>query len=81
MRFEFDPNKDHLNQEKHGVSLQLAAELDWEQALFWIDDRKDYGEARVLALGPKTAILYYVAFVDRTDVRRIISLRAQTDER
>ncbi len=71
----FDPNKDRLNLEKHGLSLSLAEGLDWEAALLWIDDRQDYGEMRVLALAPKTEILYYVAFVDRADVRRIISLR------
>ena len=29
----------------------------------------------MIALAPNTGILYYVAFVDRRDVRRIISLR------
>ena len=75
MRFDFDPNKDRLNVEKHGLSLGLAEGLDWDAALLWIDERQDYGEMRVLALAPKTGILYYVAFVDRADVRRIISLR------
>ena len=75
MRFDFDPAKDRLNAEKHGVSLGLAASLDWDEALLWVDDRRDYGEYRVLALAPKTDILYYVAFVDRGEVRRIISLR------
>ena len=75
MRFDFDPNKDRLNVEKHDLSLSLAERLDWEAALLWIDDRQDYGEMRVLALAPSTGILYYVAFVDRADVRRVISLR------
>lgn len=75
MRFDFDPNKDRLNLEKHGLSLSLAEKLDWGGALLWIDDRHDYGETRVLALAPDAGILYYVAFVDRADVRRIISLR------
>lgn len=75
MRFDFDPNKNRVNLEKHGLSLSLAQELDWDAALLWIDDRQDYGETRVLALAPKTEILYYVAFVDRADARRIISLR------
>ena len=30
---------------------------------------------RMIALAPNTEILYYVAFVDRGNVRRIISLR------
>ena len=75
MRFEFDPNKDQLNIDKHGVSLSLAAGLNWDAALLWVDDRRNYGETRILALAPRAATLYYVAFVDRGDVRRVISLR------
>ena len=43
--------------------------------MLWIDDRKDYGETRILALAPETGILYYAAFVERGEVRRMISLR------
>jgi uncharacterized protein len=75
VQIDFDPNKDRLNLAKHGLSLALAAELDWEDALVWVDDRADYGETRLIALAPRTGILYYVAFVDRGRVRRIISLR------
>ena len=75
MRIDFDPAKDRLNIEKHGLSLAVAASLEWDEAFLWIDDRRDYGENRVLALAPKTGVLYYVAFVDRGEVRRIISLR------
>lgn len=75
MQIEFDPAKDAANRKKHGVSLILAVELDWEAALVWVDDRFDYDETRMIALAPKTKILYFVAFVDRGDVRRIISLR------
>ena len=53
----------------------MAGELDWEAALVWVDERFDYSETRMMALAPKTEILYYVAFVDRGEVRRIISLR------
>ena len=75
MKIEFDPAKDEGNQSKHGVSLALADELDWEAALVWVDDRFEYSELRMIALAPKTNILYYVAFVDRGSARRIISLR------
>lgn len=75
MRVEFDPAKDAANQTKHGVSSALASELDWEAALVWVDDRFEYGELRMIALALKTAILYYVAFVERGSVRRIIRLR------
>lgn len=75
MRIEFDPAKDKANQAKHGVSLAVAAELDWEAALVWFDARFEYDELRMIALAPKTEILYCVAFVDRGQARRIISLR------
>ncbi|MES2942327.1 MAG: BrnT family toxin [Pseudomonadota bacterium] len=75
MRIEFDAAKDASNQEKHGLSLALASALDWDEALVWVDDRYGYGELRMVALAPDTGILYYVAFVDRDDARRIISLR------
>jgi uncharacterized protein len=75
MKIEFDPVKDIANQLKHGVSLSLAGVLDWEAALVWIDGRFDYVELRIVALAPKTGIVYYVAFVDRGEARRIISLR------
>jgi uncharacterized protein len=75
MQIEFDPVKNASNQAKHGVSLALAAELDWDAALVWVDTRYDYDELRMIALAPEINILYYVAFVDRGEVRRIISLR------
>lgn len=58
MHIEFDPAKDLANQGKHGFSLAMAAELDWEAALVWVDERIDYGETRMIALAPKTGTLY-----------------------
>lgn len=75
MRIEFDSAKDVANQTKHGVSLSVAGELDWEAALVWMDDRFEYRETRMIALAPKTQTLYYVAFVDRGEARRVIGLR------
>jgi uncharacterized protein len=75
MQIEFDPVKDVSNQAKHGVSLALAAKLEWDAAMVWVDDRYEYNVLRMIALAPEFNILYYVAFVDRGEVRRIISLR------
>ena len=75
MQLEFDPAKDKANLEKHGLSLSLASRLEWQDALVWVDDRFEYGECRMIALAPETGILYFVAFVDRGTVRRVISLR------
>ena len=75
MKIEFDSAKDATNEAKHGVSLVFARELDWDAALVWVDDRFEYDELRMIALAPKSEILYYVAFLELGEVRRVISLR------
>ena len=71
----FDPLKNAANVAKHGVSLALTETLDWAVSWVWLDVRRDYGEERQCALVPKDERLYFVAFVDRGDVPRVISLR------
>ena len=75
MKLSYDPKKDAVNVAKHNVSLGEAVFLDWNNALIWPDQRRDYGENRQVALVPMNQRLYFVAFVDRKTVRRIISLR------
>jgi hypothetical protein len=75
MRITFDPEKDAANMAKHGVSLALAAFLDWDAAIFWQDQRRDYGEVRYVALAQYQQRLYCVAYTERGADRRIISLR------
>lgn len=75
MQIDFAPGKDAANRAKHGFALSLAAELDWDTALVWIDDRADNGKIRMVALIPKSEILFLVAFINRDSLRRIISLR------
>ncbi|HEX4889919.1 MAG TPA: BrnT family toxin [Alphaproteobacteria bacterium] len=74
-RIIFDPAKDASNIVKHGVSLAEAGRLEWDTALTWPDARKDYGEHRLSALVLMRDRLFFVAFVDRAEGRRIISLR------
>jgi len=50
----FDPDKDAINKAKHGLSLADAELIDWGAALVWEDDRKEYGETRLVALAPMT---------------------------
>lgn len=78
MNVEFDAAKNAANIAKHGVSLALAFELEWETALTWLDTRKDYGEDRECGIGYIDLTLYFVAFVERGQIRRIISLGKAT---
>ncbi len=75
MDWLFDTKKDESNLAKHGINLSLARLLDREDALSWIDARKDYGEIRHISLVPMKQRLYYVVYVDTKFSRRIISLR------
>ena len=64
---------------KHGVPLDLANEMVWEEILEWPDVRKDYQERRMAGLAPIGNRLYFVVYVDRPEdaptERRVISLR------
>ncbi len=75
MRIVFARDKDRFNVKRHGLTLALARELAWDEALVWVDDRFAYDEFRMIGLVPLDDRLYYVAFVDRGNERRIISLR------
>jgi len=75
MRITFDSQKDAANVAKHGVSLALAAFLDWDAAIVWEDRRRDYGEVRYAALALFEQRVYHVAYAERGEDRRIISLR------
>ncbi len=75
MRINFDPAKDRLNRARHGLSLAFARKLIWDEALVWVDARYEYDELRMIGLVPEGNSLYYVAFVDRGEIRRVISLR------
>ncbi|MGB6008173.1 BrnT family toxin [Castellaniella sp.] len=71
----FDPVKDIGNRRKHGVSLTAVHDFEWDEALSTRDTRQDYGEDRMIAIGYIGLRLHVVVYVDRQDVRRIISLR------
>ena len=79
MDVTFDIAKEAVNAAKHGVSLTEAAGFEWDTAVVWPDQRRDYGEARMVALGYIGLRIMTVVFVDRPSdkptERRIISMR------
>ena len=77
MRYTWDPEKDALNRRKDGLSLEegIPALLD-PNFEFWIDDRLDYGEERIVTLGMgENQILVVVSAEREADTTRIISVR------
>ena len=79
MKLTFDPKKDAANVAKHGVSLAMAEDVEWETLLCKPDTCRDYGEPRQIGYVIADDRLYCVVFVDRPadapTERRIISLR------
>ena len=79
MNVTCDPSKDAANLAKHGFSLLDAENFEWDTAVMWPDMRRNYDEARMVALGYIELRIMSVVFVDRPQEepteRRIISLR------
>jgi uncharacterized DUF497 family protein len=75
MTIAFDLLKDALSTVKHGISLAKAADIEWDAAIFWQDERHGYGEVRMCAIAYIGVRLHFIVYVDRDDVRRFISLR------
>jgi uncharacterized DUF497 family protein len=50
MRIEFDKAKDRRNRAKHGLSLGLAAKLDWDSMLLGGLHNGDHGTLRIISL-------------------------------
>lgn len=75
MRFDWDPDKHERNQRERGFGFDFAALIFEGDIIEGPDDRRDYGEARIRAIGEADGVALHVVFTDRGDVRRIISAR------
>lgn len=82
MEFEWDEKKNQENIKKHGISFKHAVKTFNGHVLEWIDDRRDYGEERIIALGRSERTILSVVYTMRGNTLRIISVRRATkDER
>ena len=75
LNISYDPTKDAANIAKHGVSLSVAMQLNWDTLIALQDTRRDYGECRMIGYALNGMRLFCVVFVERGDTRRIISQR------
>ncbi len=81
MPFEWDNDKQHRNLEKHGVDFQDVVRIFANPVLEWVDDREEYGEERILAIGVTEGEYFVVVSTWRGNTRRIISAwKAGRDE-
>ena len=75
MDFEWDETKSDRNRRIRSFGFDLAVLVFKGPVVTWSDVRKDWGEARVVAIGLVEERILAVVYVDRGDIRRIISAR------
>ena len=80
LRFTWDSDKNDTNIVKHGIDFQRVALVFKGEIVERIDDRRDYGELRMIALGQLNLTVYRVVYTEpEQGLIRIIS--AQKAER
>lgn len=76
MKYEWDEAKNALNVENHGFDFNDAHELFEGNRLIIPDDRRDYGEKRLITIGHINNRLMVAVYTQRPSGNiRIISLR------
>ena len=76
MEFEWDAAKNRLNQDKHRISCEEAAEIFIRPFLMWEDTRQNYEEGRYIRLGEVgNAVVVVLVHTPRGSKSRIISAR------
>jgi uncharacterized protein len=83
VRFSWDPDKDLANVRRHAIGFVDAVRIFDGPTVERVDDRFEYGEVRVYAIGLVNGIEITVIYTDRDqDERHIISAwRAEPHER
>ena len=72
-KFEWDDEKNRLNETKHGIDFETASEVFYGSALIRRSDRNN--EERWIAIGALEGRIVTIAFTQRHPTIRIISAR------
>jgi len=83
MRYIWDEDKNRRNIRLHGIAFDDAVLIFEGPTVEQVDDRFDYGEVRIYAIGLVNGLEITVVYTDRgKDERRIISAwRSEAHER
>jgi uncharacterized DUF497 family protein len=71
----WDESKRKLNLAKHGIDFRDAQSIFEGPLVTAEDSREDYGETRYVALGLLEGIVVSIAYTERGESVRIISIR------
>jgi uncharacterized protein len=73
MEFGWDPDKHESTRRERGFGFDYAARIFLGPIVESVDRRRDYGEARIRAIGQIDGRIYVVIYTDRPGMRWIIS--------
>ena len=73
--FEWDPEKESRNVHRRNLDFATASQI-WDGSVVeQVDERRDYGETRIIATGEFDGSVLVVVYTWRGEARRIISAR------
>lgn len=75
MNVGFDSAKNERNIRERGLSFERVVDFDWGEATIIADDRKNYPELRLVAVGYLDVRLHVMCFTPQRDGIRVISFR------
>ncbi|HYE36769.1 BrnT family toxin [Methylocaldum sp.] len=75
MKIAFDPAKRNKTLHDRGIDFADAVEVFAGTTLDFEDERKDYGEARIITVGHLRGRMMVVVWTSRGNARHIISMR------
>ncbi|MBS9779056.1 MAG: BrnT family toxin [Moraxellaceae bacterium] len=78
MNFIWDENKRLMNIKKHGLDFKDVEQVFHNPLILFEDDRFDYGEQRMVAIGLLSVTVVVVVHVEADETIRIISMRKAT---
>jgi len=83
MEFEWDAQKAEINEKRHGISFEYAAQIFLDPLrIEFEDNRTNYGEVRKISIGLIDGeLIVLVVFVEREKIRIISARKAVKHER
>ncbi len=78
IQFEWDENKRYSNIRKHGIDFIDAYKIFDYDTVIIEDDRFNYGEQRLIAIGLLKGTIIVVVYTEKENSIRIISARKGT---
>ncbi|KIZ33777.1 MULTISPECIES: BrnT family toxin [Rhodopseudomonas] len=79
MEITFDPAKRAASMQDRGLDFADAAEVFAGKTLDFPDERRDYGELRIIRVGQLRGRMVIVVWTPRGEARHVFSMRKAND--